>query len=67
VKSGVIERNGRISTSPSAFSAAIGIDPHGARRIPLSSDHRLWLTQWDIRELQKAKGAIRAAIDVLLG
>jgi uncharacterized 2Fe-2S/4Fe-4S cluster protein (DUF4445 family) len=27
----------------------------------------LWITQWDIRELQKAKGAIRAAIDVLMG
>jgi uncharacterized 2Fe-2S/4Fe-4S cluster protein (DUF4445 family) len=26
----------------------------------------LTLTQWDIRELQKAKGAIRAAIDILL-
>jgi uncharacterized 2Fe-2S/4Fe-4S cluster protein (DUF4445 family) len=26
----------------------------------------LALTQWDIRELQKAKGAIRAAIDILL-
>ncbi len=34
------------------------------RRIQLS--HRIALTQWDVRDLQKAKGAIRAAIDILL-
>lgn len=31
-----------------------------------STSHPLYLTQWDIRELQKAKGAIRAAIDILM-
>jgi uncharacterized 2Fe-2S/4Fe-4S cluster protein (DUF4445 family) len=67
VKAGVVERNGRISASPSSYSERIGTDVHGARQIPLTSDSRLWLTQWDIRELQKAKGAIRAAIDVLMG
>lgn len=34
------------------------------RRIQLSG--RIALTQWDVRDLQKAKGAIRAAIDILL-
>ena len=67
VRAGVIERNGRISASPSVFSARLGTDQHGARQIPLTPDNHLWLTQWDIRELQKAKGAIRAAIDVLMG
>jgi uncharacterized 2Fe-2S/4Fe-4S cluster protein (DUF4445 family) len=32
----------------------------------LTDDGRLLLTQFDVRELQKAKGAIRAAIDVLM-
>ena len=40
---------------------------HGARRILLVDDSRIRLTQWDIRELQKAKGAIRAAVDTLDG
>jgi uncharacterized 2Fe-2S/4Fe-4S cluster protein (DUF4445 family) len=39
---------------------------HGARSIPLTPEGRISLSQWDIRELQKAKGAIRAAIDILL-
>lgn len=34
------------------------------RRVQLSD--RIALTQWDVRDLQKAKGAIRAAIDILL-
>jgi uncharacterized 2Fe-2S/4Fe-4S cluster protein (DUF4445 family) len=35
--------------------------------ILLTRDGKLGLTQLDIRELQKAKGAIRAAINVLMG
>jgi uncharacterized 2Fe-2S/4Fe-4S cluster protein (DUF4445 family) len=34
--------------------------------ILISSDPGIYLTQMDIRELQKAKGAIRAAIDILM-
>jgi uncharacterized 2Fe-2S/4Fe-4S cluster protein (DUF4445 family) len=49
------------------LAGRLDTDEHGARRVALSPDGRLRLTQWDIRELQKAKGAIRAAIDVLLG
>jgi uncharacterized 2Fe-2S/4Fe-4S cluster protein (DUF4445 family) len=44
----------------------ISRDDKGSRRIQLTTDQDLYLTQLDIRELQKAKGAIRAAVDVLL-
>jgi uncharacterized 2Fe-2S/4Fe-4S cluster protein (DUF4445 family) len=37
-----------------------------SRYLRLTEDNRLQLRQLDIRELQKAKGAIRAAIDVLM-
>jgi uncharacterized 2Fe-2S/4Fe-4S cluster protein (DUF4445 family) len=66
-QAGVIEKSGRISAAPPLFSERLSTDQHGARRIPLDPEHKLWLTQWDVRELQKAKGAIRAAVDVLLG
>ncbi len=48
------------------FANQISKDNHGTRRIQLTPDKELYLTQLDIRELQKAKGAIRAAIDVLM-
>jgi uncharacterized 2Fe-2S/4Fe-4S cluster protein (DUF4445 family) len=44
----------------------ISRDDKGSRRIILAPDQDLFLSQLDIRELQKAKGAIRAAVDVLL-
>jgi uncharacterized 2Fe-2S/4Fe-4S cluster protein (DUF4445 family) len=44
----------------------ISRDDQGSKRIKLSADRDLYLTQLDIRELQKAKGAIRAAVDVLM-
>jgi uncharacterized 2Fe-2S/4Fe-4S cluster protein (DUF4445 family) len=65
-KVNVIEANGRIATNPIPFADRVKVDRHGARCIPLAEDQNLYLTQWDIRELQKAKGAIRAAIDVLM-
>jgi uncharacterized 2Fe-2S/4Fe-4S cluster protein (DUF4445 family) len=48
------------------FSDRIGEDSLGARIVPLTPDGHLSLSQWDVRELQKAKGAIRAAVDILL-
>lgn len=66
-RAGVIEPSGRICPQPPVLAGRLDTDEHGARRVALSPDGRLRLTQWDIRELQKAKGAIRAAIDVLLG
>lgn len=70
-KAGLIEPNGRISGGSAAYNPPIGknlleTDADGARRLKLTDDGRLSLNQWDIRELQKAKGAIRAAIDTLM-
>jgi uncharacterized 2Fe-2S/4Fe-4S cluster protein (DUF4445 family) len=48
------------------FLDKISQDDTGSQKILLAAGHDLYLTQMDIRELQKAKGAIRAAIDVLL-
>ncbi len=63
---GVIEPNGRIVDPPPLFADRLNEDAHGTLRLSLSPDGRLSLSQWDVRELQKAKGAIRAAIDILL-
>ena len=65
-RAGVIEPNGRIAPDPPAFSDRLRKDAHGARAISLTADGQLTLSQWDVRELQKAKGAIRAAVDILL-
>jgi uncharacterized 2Fe-2S/4Fe-4S cluster protein (DUF4445 family) len=67
LQANVIEASGRIPVSPPHFAERLIFDRSGARSIPLTPDARLTLTQWDIRELQKAKGAIRAAMDVLMG
>ncbi len=67
LRSNVIEPSGRIAVDPPHFARKLITDRSGARSIPLTHDARLTLTQWDVRELQKAKGAIRAAIDVLMG
>jgi uncharacterized 2Fe-2S/4Fe-4S cluster protein (DUF4445 family) len=66
-RAGVIEASGRIAPHPPMFADRMGEDALGARSIPLTTDGSLSLTQWDVRELQKAKGAIRAAVDTLLG
>ena len=65
-RAGVIEPTGRLVEHPPVLSGEMDTGPDGIRRIRLSSEDGLWLTQWDIRELQKAKGAIRAAFDTLL-
>jgi uncharacterized 2Fe-2S/4Fe-4S cluster protein (DUF4445 family) len=61
----VIQPNGRITANPRIFSDRIDQNEHG-RLLRLTPDGKLGLSQWDVRELQKAKGAIRAAIDVLM-
>jgi len=66
-RAGVIEASGRIAAHPPMFADRMGEDALGARFVPLTPDGRLSLSQWDVRELQKAKGAIRAAVDILLG
>jgi uncharacterized 2Fe-2S/4Fe-4S cluster protein (DUF4445 family) len=66
VKAGVIDPNGLITPEPQALTERVKTHPKGARYVVLTPDEQLKLKQWDIRELQKAKGAIRAAIDLLL-
>jgi uncharacterized 2Fe-2S/4Fe-4S cluster protein (DUF4445 family) len=65
-QAGVIGAGGRITSRPPVFADRIREDSLGARLIPLTPDGHLSLSQWDVRELQKAKGAIRAAVDILL-
>jgi len=65
-KAGFIDPTGRISSDPPAFKHLLLEDSQGYRRLQITDNSRVTLTQTDIRELQKAKGAIRAAIDVLM-
>jgi len=65
-QAGVIEPSGRINENEAAFADRIGKDAHGVACVRLTTDGELKLSQWDIRELQKAKAAIRAAVDILL-
>ncbi|MCC7129091.1 MAG: DUF4445 domain-containing protein [Anaerolineae bacterium] len=65
-QAGVIEPSGRILTDPPRLKDRIGVDRHNTRRVVLTDDGQLGLTQWYVRELQKAKGAIRAAMEILM-
>lgn len=60
---GVIEASGRFAKDNLYFDV---VKEGGSKRIYLLEDRSVWLTQKDIRELQKAKGAIRAAVEILL-
>ena len=63
----VIEPSGRINPqSQLVLQGKAGVNGRNGRAIPLTPDGELYLSQWDIRELQKAKGAIRATIDILM-
>lgn len=67
LQAGVIEPSGRISVRPpDGFTERLQTDVHGIRSVRLTPNGGLALTQLDIRELQKAKGAIRAAINILM-
>ncbi|MCB9421727.1 MAG: DUF4445 domain-containing protein [Ardenticatenaceae bacterium] len=59
-----IEENGRID--PNSPYAQPNPNGRPGRRVPLTPEGDIYLSQFDIRELQKAKGAIRAAIDILM-
>jgi uncharacterized 2Fe-2S/4Fe-4S cluster protein (DUF4445 family) len=65
-RAGVIEPGGRIVEDSPVLADRIGEDEHGVACVRLTPDGQLALSQWDVRELQKAKGAIRAAVDTLL-
>ncbi len=67
-KADVIERNGRINPETHlCLPTFVLSNGRKGRAIPLTPDGTLYLTQWDIRELQKAKGAILATINILMG
>jgi uncharacterized 2Fe-2S/4Fe-4S cluster protein (DUF4445 family) len=66
-KIGLIDSTGRISAKPpEPYNGLVGKGDDGIRYIRLTDDGILRLTQRDIRELQKAKGAILAAINILM-
>jgi uncharacterized 2Fe-2S/4Fe-4S cluster protein (DUF4445 family) len=70
---GVIQESGRFDPSPPRFAHRFDKDSTGVRRFLLAESdlvaeggNPLHLTQKDVRELQKSKGAIRAASEILL-
>lgn len=64
-RAGVLREDGRFATDPPVLADRIVQDSNG-RRLLLTPDGRLSFTQKDVRELQKAKGAMRAAMEILL-
>ncbi|WP_371379520.1 ASKHA domain-containing protein [Sporomusa aerivorans] len=68
VRHGVITASGRFANpeklTPQLASRLVTMD--GKPCFSLSEDGRVFLTQKDVRQVQLAKGAIRAAIDLLL-
>jgi uncharacterized 2Fe-2S/4Fe-4S cluster protein (DUF4445 family)/DNA-binding GntR family transcriptional regulator len=80
-RAGVIEPSGRFVKDHPVFGHRLGRDEKGVRRFLITDEGvdlrgaesledatpvSLYLTQHDVRELQKAKGAIRAAVDILM-
>jgi len=65
-RAGVIDPSGRFAAQPPILADRFVEDAEGVRSLQLTPDGSLTLSQFDIRELQKAKGAIRAALDILL-
>jgi uncharacterized 2Fe-2S/4Fe-4S cluster protein (DUF4445 family) len=65
VTAGVVDLSGRMESDPPVMADRL-VDGDGPKTLFLTPERNIWLTQKDIRELQKAKGAIRAAISVLM-
>ena len=80
-RAGVIDASGRFSRDSSSFGRRFSRDGRGVRRFLITDQAvdrhgvedeaggqraALYLTQQDIRELQKAKAAIRTAIEILM-
>lgn len=63
---GVIESSGRFTANPPILADRFYSDEADVRRLRLGDDGQLTLSQFDIRELQKAKAAIRAAVEILM-
>jgi len=65
-QAGLIDASGRMANDSPLVADDYDIGHGPSKGIRLTPDRRLALNQWDVRELQKAKGAIRAAVDVLM-
>jgi uncharacterized 2Fe-2S/4Fe-4S cluster protein (DUF4445 family) len=80
-RAGVLDPNGRFVDDHPTFGGRLDRDAQGIRRFLITDEGRdyrgvepgaegarvsLYLTQHDVRELQKAKGAIKAAMETLL-
>ncbi|MBT3239447.1 MAG: DUF4445 domain-containing protein [Chloroflexi bacterium] len=65
VRAGIVDHSGRLLDNEKNLLGPID-RINNINRIYLTPEKNIWLTQKDIRELQKAKGAIRAAIEILL-
>ncbi|MBN1657530.1 MAG: DUF4445 domain-containing protein [Anaerolineae bacterium] len=80
-KAGAIEESGRFAREHPVFAHRMSVDERGVRRLLITDQGvdltgaesledaqrvSLYLTQHDVRELQKAKGAIRAATETLM-
>ena len=80
-RAGIIERSGRFAKDHPVFGDRLDTDSEGVRRFLITYEGvdlsgaesledaeqvSLYLTQHDVRELQKAKSAIRAATDILM-
>ena len=66
-QAGAIDATGRMtSESPFLVTRSEAQNGRKGKIVPLTTDGEIYLSQWDIRELQKAKGAIRATIDILM-
>jgi uncharacterized 2Fe-2S/4Fe-4S cluster protein (DUF4445 family) len=68
-RTGVIQSNGRFVPEHPIFGYRLGKDENDVRHVVLTdeaADNVLFLSQRDVRELQKAKGAIRTAVEILL-
>jgi len=75
-RAGVIDRTGRLVSEHPAFGHRISVDDEGVRRVLITDQGidqsedgikvSMYLTQHDVRELQKAKAAIRAATEILM-
>ena len=78
---GLVDRSGRMAKEHPVFGHRISLDKQGVRRVLITEEGvdlrgaeswedaaqvSLYLTQHDVRELQKAKGAIRAATEILM-
>ena len=69
-RAGVVEASGRFAADHPLFGPRMSADARGVRRILLTDEadeNPLYLTQQDVRELQKAKAAVRAAVEILMG